>query len=342
MKLQDFVGSQLRYDAAKIASDIELSRQIQTRLIDLGLLGGPADGLFGPISTAALHRFQTLMKCGEPGFLGPVTAKQLIETKKGQIPPSVPILKIVQETQLKSKPISSSQLSVSEKQTVLLNKEYELVAFTPIRGHLRVAFRNDIINGSSIWYVFGKHAQVTLDGNVLYPVPRPDQVHLKIPYKSQLDNWNNPTGSCNVTSIAMCLDYIGASRKKKGVQFEDELYEYALSKGYSRHSPHDLARIVRDYGCKDFFTETATIEDVQSWLAMGNPAVTHGYFTSFGHIIVLVGYNQNSFIVHDPYGEWFSGGYRTDLSGESLEYSYRMIRNLCMSDGNFWVHFISK
>ncbi|NEN93768.1 MAG: peptidoglycan-binding protein, partial [Okeania sp. SIO3H1] len=31
-----------------------------------------------------------------------------------------------------------------------------------------------------------------------------------------------------------------------------------------------------------------------------------------------------------------------DLSGAYLHYSYRLIRNVCMPDGSFWVHFISK
>ncbi|WP_293282361.1 C39 family peptidase [Microcoleus sp. PH2017_36_ELK_O_B] len=30
-------------------------------------------------------------------------------------------------------------------------------------------------------------------------------VKLDVPYLSQLDNKRNPTGSCNVTSVAMCL-----------------------------------------------------------------------------------------------------------------------------------------
>jgi len=55
-----------------------------------------------------------------------------------------------------------------------------------------------------------------------------------------------------------------------------------------------------------------------------------------------VGYDEYGFIVHDPYGEWFSSGYRTDLSGSYLNYSYLLIRRVCIPDGSFWVHFISK
>lgn len=342
MRLQNFLKSKIRYDSKAIAADDDLSRQIQSRLIDLGLLKPPVDGMFGPLSTAALHRFQTLMKCGEPGFLGAVTAEKLIETKPKDIPTPRMILKITKDTVFKSKPLASSQLQDSEKQPVPAGKEFELLAFAPIRGHVRVALRNESFKGSGIWYVFGTHAQITQDGVVLYPKPNPPTVRLGIPYRSQMDNLFNPTGACNVTSIAMCLDFLRIPRRNRTGQFEDELYEYAIAKGYSRWDPYDLAKIVKDYGAQDFYTENATINEVQDWLASGNPAVIHGYFTSFGHIIVAAGYDSEGFFVHDPYGEWFPTGYDTTVSGAYLHYSYRLIRNVCMADGNFWVHFISK
>jgi peptidoglycan hydrolase-like protein with peptidoglycan-binding domain len=92
MKLQDFLGKELKYSMEGIAADKGLAKQIQVRLIDLGLLEPPADGQFGPISAAALKKFQTLMKINEPEYLGPVTAKELIETKPQDLP--VPELKL--------------------------------------------------------------------------------------------------------------------------------------------------------------------------------------------------------------------------------------------------------
>ena len=86
MKLQDFVGKDLKYSMEGIASDKELATQIQIRLVDLGLLDPPADGKFGPISAAALKKFQSLLKINEPEQLGPLTAKKLIETKPADLP----------------------------------------------------------------------------------------------------------------------------------------------------------------------------------------------------------------------------------------------------------------
>ncbi|MGB3402727.1 MAG: C39 family peptidase [Microcoleaceae cyanobacterium] len=342
MKLQDFLGTDLKYDVRQIDEDPELSRQIQIRLIDLGLLDPPADGIFGPQSTAALHRFQKILNCGEAGYLGAVTAEKLIETTPDQLVIPVPILKTTKSTIFKLKPIASSQLAESEKFSVPAGKEFEVLAYDPIRGHLRVALRNQTFGGRSMVYVWGEHAEICEDGLLVYPTPIPNNYRLDVPYISQVDNWFNPTGACNVTSIAMCLEYLETPPRTSISQFEDELYRYALERGYSRHSPYDLADLVRDYGCKDYFTENALIEDVKDWVSSGKPAVIHGYFTSFGHIVVVVGYDEYGFIVHDPFGEWFSTGYRTDLSGAYLHYSYRLIRRVCIPDGNFWVHFISK
>ncbi|HAJ60428.1 MAG TPA: peptidoglycan-binding protein [Cyanobacteria bacterium UBA8543] len=86
MKLQDILAKDLKYTPEGIASDKELATQIQSRLITLELLDPPADGKFGPISSAALKEFQTLTKCNEVGQLGAATAKKLIEAKVEDLP----------------------------------------------------------------------------------------------------------------------------------------------------------------------------------------------------------------------------------------------------------------
>lgn len=342
MKLQDLINTDKRYDVKDIAEDEELTRQIQNILVSFNLLDPPVDGIYGPKSNAAMHRFQTLLECQESGFLGTITAHKLLTTKPEDIRTDIPILKITRDTILKLRPVDSAQLNESEKQGAKALQEFQLLAFEPHRNHIRVALRSETFKQQSVWYVFEKHAEIYQGKKLVYPKSLPAEVRLRnFPYFSQLDNWYNPTGSCNVTSIAMCLSYYGARRRVSYGQFEDELYEYALNKGYSRHSPQDLAKIVREYGCKDYFTAQATIDEVKEWLAEGKPAVIHGYFTSFGHIMPVVGYNGSGLIVHDPYGEWFSSGYRTDLSGAYLTYSYSLIRRLCLPDGNFWVHFIA-
>lgn len=88
MKLQHFLTNlqpPLRYNFEAIASDRELATQIQIRLRDLNYLDSAADGSFGPISKLALQTFQEDLGCNEPEFLGDVTAKKLIETRREQL-----------------------------------------------------------------------------------------------------------------------------------------------------------------------------------------------------------------------------------------------------------------
>jgi uncharacterized protein YvpB len=251
-------------------------------------------------------------------------------------------LKVITNTTLKRKPISSADLPEDLKQPLERGKELEIQSHGVEREHVKIAFVKDKFKGFNTWYAFGGHVHLIKDGKVIFPKPKPPSIKLNISYKSQLDNEENPTGSCNVTSLAMCLQFLGAKRKTSSGQFEDELYRYAQDHGLSRHDPHDLATIVEAYGCRDDFRSDATIDQVKDWLAEGKPIVIHGYFTTFGHIVVIIGFNSTGFIVHDPYGEWTPYGYRTDLSGQAVHYSYNMIKSLCIPDGSFWVHFISK
>lgn len=88
MKLQTFVNSGLKFGSDAIAADEELATNIQEILIWLKFLDPPADGKFGPISTAALIEFQDIIGdlSAEKGFLGPQTAKKLIETSPDEVP----------------------------------------------------------------------------------------------------------------------------------------------------------------------------------------------------------------------------------------------------------------
>jgi hypothetical protein len=257
-------------------------------------------------------------------------------------------LKVLNDTTIKRRPIQATELPDTEKQSLKVGQEFELHSHSIERNHVRVAFAKEQFKGFNTWYAFAGHVQVLRDGKPVFPPSRPKTVKLNIPYKSQRDNMENPSGSCNVTSMAMCLEFLGAKRKETSGQFEDELYRYAENHKLSRHNPHDLATLVEAYGCRDEFRSDATIDQARNWLVDNKPCVIHGYFTSFGHIVVLAGFDETSFLAHDPWGEWNSWGYDLNVPGLSNEkgkytrYSYDMIRRLCIPDGSFWVHFISK
>lgn len=136
-------------------------------------------------------------------------------------------------------------------------------------------------------------------------------------YLSQRDNVENPSGSCNVTSLAMTLTFFGI--KKGASQLEDELYNFMLDKGKSRHSPYDLAWTAENFDpsfkVTDTFTEFGTFNTIKESLSKNCPCIIHGYFTRGGHIVVVYGYDDYGFLIADPWGEWHSWGYDNDASG---------------------------
>ena len=136
------------------------------------------------------------------------------------------------------------------------------------------------------------------------------------PYHSQRNNKYNPSGACNVTSIAMCLNYHGVDPVPEK-QLEDELYQYMIDNKKSRHSGWHLAwaaenfpkHVGSDVVIKDVFKENGTLDELKQAIAEGNPCVVHGFFTKFGHIVAISGYDDKGVFIEDPWGEWHSWGY---------------------------------
>ncbi|MEB3281013.1 MAG: C39 family peptidase [Lyngbya sp.] len=198
-----------------------------------------------------------------------------------------------------------------------------------------------------------------------FPPTLPPKVNLAVPYHTQHNNKYNPGGSCNVTCIAMILKYYGVDSRTqddidRDVQLEDVLYlktaQWDEENGFfggsqARHQPQFLMRLLREWGEKygrgalqnSHFKEFASEDDIKQHIASGNPVVIHGYFTHYGHIIVVKGYDETTqeWICNDPNGKWlgYKGGYDTNASGENLRYSYDSVREVCHIGGGIWCHF---
>jgi GH24 family phage-related lysozyme (muramidase) len=89
--LQKVVVEQRRLSPDQIASSKTLAIEVQELLIPLDLLDAPADGKFGPISTAALLEFQKIVPGLSPehGVLGPKTAEKLLEASPADFQPKL-------------------------------------------------------------------------------------------------------------------------------------------------------------------------------------------------------------------------------------------------------------
>jgi uncharacterized protein YvpB len=264
-------------------------------------------------------------------------------------------IKITQDTILKQSTDNASQLPTQDKVMTPAGRVLNLQSWANANNnHLKFSLLWDTLGDPprNTWYVFAPHAQFinTQPKVLITPQPTapagglPATKQLNVPHKSQLDNVLNPTGSCNVTSFAMVMTYFRIKGTTGVGQLEDELYRYMANTGLSRWDADDLATMSRNYGLVDDLTKRGTLSDLRQAIAEGRPCIIHGYFTTFGHVIVVRGYDQYGFFVNDPYGEWTSSGYRTDLSGANLHYSNALIQTKCSPEGEdyLWIHRLAR
>jgi hypothetical protein len=125
-----------------------------------------------------------------------------------------------------------------------------------------------------------------------------DGVNLDVPYFYQYDNRYEPSGTCGVTSTAMAINYWIPN----AVTPDDLYLEYGKSQG---QSPSGIASIQRSEGLYADSTTSGTRAEIRAHLDAGRPVVVHGYWTGEGHITVIVGYDDNDWIVNDPAGDWY-------------------------------------
>ena len=259
------------------------------------------------------------------------------------------LIEAITETFLKKQKLDSSQLSPQELVPVETGRQWKIEALLEREGQsqqVRLAY------GAGEWWIYAPHWRELGPQDFTPPPPSPAPSSaagardLKVPYHSQLNNRQNPYGSCNVTCVAMCLHHLGMDPKPGGEQLEDVLYSRLENEGRNRHNPYDLKALIESYpGYKDIFRENGSVAGIRSSIDAGNPVIVHGYFTSFGHIIVIRGYDASGFIVNDPYGEWFSSGYDNSRSGDGLHYSYGLIARTCSPESasdprHIWYHTV--
>jgi uncharacterized protein YvpB len=265
-------------------------------------------------------------------------------------------LKVIQNTAFKQSTEDSSRLPEKDIVMVEGGKEFRVHSWKFVgRNHLKVALLGVTIGNPprNTWHIYIPHIRLINDKNQVVAITQepspttgglPPTKVLNVPYKSQLDNALNPTGACNVTCFAMVMTYFQI-RGRTGIgQLEDELYRYMEKNGLSRWEPDDLAKMATAYGLNDELTYRGRISDLRRAIATGHPCIIHGYFTDFGHIVVVRGYDQSGFFVNDPYGEWTSLGYRNDWSGENLHYSNGLIQSKGSPEGEdyLWIHKLSR
>lgn len=131
-----------------------------------------------------------------------------------------------------------------------------------------------------------------------------------VPYYYQYANTLNPSGSCQNSSLAMLLSYSGHT-----IHPDDITAEWGTQ---FAQSPSGLAEVYNHYSREASLSKrlvpvtNGTLSDLKNELSLGQPVIIHGYFTVYGHIVVVLGFDDEGYWVNDPAGEWsqsFGGGY---------------------------------
>ena len=137
--------------------------------------------------------------------------------------------------------------------------------------------------------------------------------------------------------------------------FENSIHPDKIYKDWGKdyaQSPSGLNAVYSSYATRsNIITYTnASPEELKAALKSGYIAIVHGYFTGFGHVLVVRGYEDGRYYVNDPAGKWaecFKCGYDStnDLNGVTSYSESSLEAAVFTSDGyNYlpgWIHLIS-
>ena len=170
-----------------------------------------------------------------------------------------------------------------------------------------------------------------------------------VPYFYQYDNELAPSASCQNTSIAMVLAHLGWAGAPDDITAE-------WGKDYAQ-SPDGLNRVFNTMSVEywlDGVLETTTsgrLEDFRSAASAGEVMIVHGYFTNYGHVLVVTGFDGEYYTVNGPAGEWsgvFAGGYAgMPEDGHGIRYERAAFEAaIATSDGStflpLWYHTLQR
>ena len=166
-----------------------------------------------------------------------------------------------------------------------------------------------------------------------------------VPYFHQHSNRINPSGSCQNTCIAIVLKYYGADDITPDViSAKWGTYVAQSTGGLEKVFNEEAAR--RGLSVRDQATETGLLRELHALLDAGRPVIVHGGFSTVGHLMVLVGYDERFYYAMDPASQWterLNGGFTNTNDphiGRYTRYGRDAVENAIISRGFIRMHQI--
>ncbi len=164
---------------------------------------------------------------------------------------------------------------------------------------------------------------------------------LDVGYLSQRDNDHSPSYTCNVTTVAMCLEYRGIYSPNEDQQTEDWLYEQLKGpwlaganeeikrvRGYTTDKPQQFAEALawifrqfpETFGAGEVMY--LSLSQMMRMIEEDVPLILSGRFPkksggSIAHFVLMIGYQDGGreIVLHDP---WGNTGVYDDKDGEGI------------------------
>jgi len=159
---------------------------------------------------------------------------------------------------------------------------------------------------------------------------------LNVEYMSQRDNYRDATRTCFSSSCAMMLKYL----KPDSIVSDDDYIRKVFYNGDSTESTAQIKALF-NYGLQARFFNRANVNTIKTQIDNNKP-VPVGFLhkgtvqspSGGGHWACVIGYDDDGFIVHDPWGELdlITGEY-INTTGINLHYSYKNFNPRWMVEG---------
>lgn len=270
-----------------------------------------------------------------PGLVRRRDAEMALFFKDGKsvagAPPQTSWMIVAKEgTYLKKEELPSAELDKNEKIAVPVGQSYSVIwQGKESNNHVKVS----LAYGGGNWFVYAPHwSGLQSHAPKPNPVPQPSgKKVLDVPYYSQRDNVtsgkDNWTRTCFSSSCAMLAKFL-----KPGCITGDDDYIKKRQKFGDSTDPNAQVKCLRSLGINSQYVQTLNNNGIKAQIDRGKPVpcgiLHHGPAsapTGGGHWIIVIGYDETGFIVHDPWGEIdnASGTY-SSTNGKSVHYSYKL------------------
>jgi hypothetical protein len=165
---------------------------------------------------------------------------------------------------------------------------------------------------------------------------RNDNTVQGVPYRSQRDNYYTPSGSCQNTCISMLLGHYGLT-----VDPDSLTERWGTDDGQTPSGAEYLFETLaweNGLEVRANSSQSTTMDDIEAAVDADTPVMTFGWFTPSGHIVVVVGYDDDTIYAHDPYGTWNERYYGTHTAGggDTVAYDRDAFEQAVAPDGYVW------